>query len=277
QISLRAGSNESNENARNENMKSTVRSADDLLAQLGKTTPSQQISPELITDLHAKAYTVRGAANLKLNNIPAARADFTAARDAEPNAPASYVNLAAVALAENKQAEGEQLYERALQIDGANLDALGGLINLYTSQKQFDRAHARIDQAISAQSSNAGLHFLKAQIFGLQRDAGGAEGELRRALELDPNNAAALTALASLYVNTNQPERAIAEFRKIVENKPDTDDATALTLIGMVEDQTNRRDDAVKDYKDALTRNPSADIAAMASNNLAWDYAEYNK
>src|SRR5205085_9022753 len=279
QISLRAGSSESNASARDENMKSTVRSADELLALLDKTTPSQQISPELITDLRAKAYTARGAANLKLNNIPPARADFTAARDAEPNVPASYVNLAAVALAENKQAEGEQLYERALQLDGANLDALGGLLNLYTAQKQFDRAHARIDQAISAQSSNAGLHVLKAQIFGLQRDAGGTEGELNRALEFDPNNAAALTALASLYVNTNQPERAIAKFRQIADpnNKPDTDDATALTLVGMVEDQINKRDEAVKDYKEALNRNPPADIAAMASNNLAWDYAEYNK
>ena len=277
QISLRAGSNESNAGARAENMKSTVRSADELLEQIGRATPSQQVSPELLADLRAKAYTARGAANLKLGNIPAARADFTAARDAEPNAPASYVNLAAAALAENKQAEGEQLYERALQIDGANLDALGGLVNLYTAQKQFDRAHARIDQAINAQPSNAGLHFLKAQIFGIQHDAGGAEGELNRALELDPNNAAALTALASLYVNTNQPDRAIEKFRKIVVAQPDTDDATALTLIGMVEDQTNRRDEAVKDYKDALNRNPPADIWAIASNNLAWDYAEYNK
>jgi len=158
-------------------------------------------------------------------------------------------------------------------------DALGGLINLYTAQKQFDRAHARIDQAISAQSSNAGLHFLKAQIFGFQHDAGGAEGELNRALELDPNNAAALTALASLYVNTNQPDRAIAKFRQVADpnNKPDTDDAAALTLIGMVEDQINKRDEAVKDYKEALNRNPPADIKAIAENNLAWDYAEYGK
>src|SRR5205085_5984892 len=171
QISLRAGSNESNASARDENMKSTVRSADELLALLGKTTPSQQISPELITDLRAKAYTARGAANLKLGNTAARHADFTAARDAEPNVPASYVNLAAVALAENKPAEAEQLYERGLQLDGANLDALGGLINLYTAQKQFDRAHARIDQAIAAHANNAGLHFLKAQIFGVQSGA----------------------------------------------------------------------------------------------------------
>jgi tetratricopeptide (TPR) repeat protein len=274
QISLRAGGAD--------NFKNAQRIAGDLIERLNKTTPDAQISPALLTELRAKSYTARGAALLKLNNIPAARADFTAARDTMPNAPESYVNLAGVALAENKSAEAEQLYERALQIDGANLDSLGGLINIYTKQGQPDRAHARIDQAIATQAAAppatmSGLHFLKAQIYGLQHDAQAAEGELRRTLELDPNNAAALTSLAALYVNTNNPQKALDEYRNVINRPPDTDDAAAFTLIGMVEDGLGKRDEAVAAYKDALARNPVGDIAAIAGNNLAWDYAEYGK
>ncbi|HYY42804.1 MAG TPA: tetratricopeptide repeat protein, partial [Pyrinomonadaceae bacterium] len=193
------------------------------------------------------------------------------------NAPETYSNLAGVAIAEKKPAEAEQLYEHALQIDNANLEALGGLINLYTKQQQLDRAHARVDQAIAAQPNNAGLHFLKAQIFGIQQNMQATEAELRRTLELDANNAAALTALAALYVNMNKPQEAINEYRNVVARPPDTDDAAALTLIGMVEDRRDNRDAAIAAYKDALTRNPVGDIAAIAGNNLAWNYAEYGK
>ena len=297
QINLRAGGVD--------NMKNAQRIATDLLERLSRVTPGPQLSPELITELRGRAYTTRGAANLQLGSTAAARADFNAARDARPNVPESYVNLAGIALAENKTAEAEQAYERALQIDRANLDALGGLLNIYMAQGQFDRAHTRIDEAIAAQSTNAGLHFLKAQIYGRQGgvtaqqriatqargDAEQArrldeqvrqyiqntEAELRRALELEPNNPAALTALAALYINSKQPDRAIAEYRNAIARPPDTDDAAAFTLIGMVEDGRGNRDAAVSAYKDALTRNPDVFIGAIAGNNLAWDYAEYGK
>ncbi len=269
QINLKAGGEE--------NMKNTLRLATDLLDRLSRATPGPQLSPELLAELRAKSHTARGAANLRLGNNAAARTDFTAARDAQPNAPEGYVNLAAVALAEKKLPEAEQTYERVLQIDSANLDALGGLTNLDTNRRQFDHAHARLDQAIAAHPQNAGLHFLKAQVYGAQQDAQGAEQTLRRTLELDPNNAAALTSLAALYVNTRQPDRAVSEYRKIAESRPDTDDAAALTLIGMVEDGRNNRDAAVAAYKDALARSPDAFIGAIAGNNLAWDYAEHGK
>ncbi len=276
QLNLRAGGEA--------NFKSAQRASTDLLERLSKTTPGGQISPALLTELRAKAYTARGAATLQLGNAAAARADFQAARDTSPNAPEVYVNLAGIALAENKPQEAEQLYDRTLQIDGTNLDALGGLINLYTKVQQFDKAQARIDQAIAAQPKNdatktasASLHFLKAQIYGIQQDVNGAQTELQRALELDPNNAAALTALAALYINTKDPQKAIDQYRQVIARPPDTDDAGALALIGMVEDGRNNRDAAVTAYKDALTRNPEATIGAIAGNNLAWDYAEYGK
>jgi tetratricopeptide (TPR) repeat protein len=268
QISLRASGED--------NLKNAQRLAADLIERLDKLTPGQQTSTELLAELRAKAYTARGAASLLLKDTKAARADFTVARDAAPNVPDSYVNLASVALTENKPAEAEQLFERALQIDNANFNAMDGLLKLYNRQGQFDRAHARVDQAIATRD-NAGLHFLKAQVYGVQQDAAGAERELRRTLELDPNNAGALTSLAALYVNTGQPDRAVTEYRNVISRPPDTDDAAAYTLIGMVEDGRKNYDDAIKAYKEVLTRSPEATIGAIASNNLAWDYAENGK
>ncbi|HLL17035.1 MAG TPA: tetratricopeptide repeat protein [Pyrinomonadaceae bacterium] len=250
------------------------RLASDLLARLDKSAPDARNSPQLLNELRSKALTARATTYLQSQpqNTAAARADFAAARDLQPNAPSSHVNLAAVALAERKTDEAMQHYERALSIDPASFDALNGLINLYASQDRFDQAHARVDQAIAARPNTASLYFLKSVIYGKQRDAQQAEAALRRTLELDPGFVPALNALGALYVNTNRPEEAIAEFRRMSDKRPD--DPTPYMLIGMVEDGRKNYDASTEAYKRALTINAEN---AFAANNLAWNYAEYGK
>jgi len=280
------------------------RLASDLLARLDKTAPDARNSPQLMNELRAKTLTARATTHLQSQpqNTAAARADFAAARDLMPNAPSSHVNLAAVSLAERKTDEAMQHYERALSIDVANFDALNGIINLYSmqqpapssaaqgskkgddksggqaqpaapaGQQPLDKAHARVDQAIAARPNTASLYFLKSVIYGKQRDAQQAEAALRRTLELDPGFIPALNALGALYVNTNRPEEAIAEFRRMSEKRPD--DPTPYMLIGMVEDGRKNYDASTEAYKRALTANAEN---AFAANNLAWNYAEYGK
>src|SRR6266436_9376136 len=194
------------------------------------------------------------------------------AHKSSPNSKDIYVNLAAVSLAENKADEAVGFYNNALTIDSANFNSLRGLINIYAARNQIAQAHARIDQSIAAQPDNASLHFLKGQIYGFERNAEGAEGEFRRALEIDSNYLAAYSALGALFVNTNQQERAIAEYNKIVEKRPDN--ASAYTLIGMLEMNRQNIDAAVDNYRKALARDGNATFAA---NNLAWLYAVYGK
>ena len=194
------------------------------------------------------------------------------AHDASPNSTDVYVNLAAVALAENKPDEAVTFYNNALAIDGANFNSLRGLINIYAARNQTAEAHARIDQSIATQPNNASLHFLKGQIYGFERNAAAAEGEFRRALEIDGNYLAAYSALGALFVNTNQQDRAIAEYTKIVERRPDN--AATYTLIGMLEMNRQNIDAAIDNYKKALAKDENA---VFAANNLAWLYAEHGK
>jgi tetratricopeptide (TPR) repeat protein len=259
QISLAAG-----------DPKNALRLADELMSRLAKATPDRGTTQQLLTELRGKAFTARASAEIQLGDIKAARADFHAARDAAPNDPASYVNLAAVALKENKIDEAIGQYEKALAIDSANFNALNGLVNIYSGQKRFEQAHARLERVLSVQPNNASLHYLQAQVYGVERNAQGAENELRRALEIDPKYLAAYSSLAALYINQHQEDRAIAEYQKIVERKPD--DAATYTLIGMLEDGRKNHTAAVQSYRRALEIDQNGIIAA---NNLAWSYAVY--
>ncbi|MGA9997018.1 MAG: tetratricopeptide repeat protein [Pyrinomonadaceae bacterium] len=259
QISLGAG-----------DTKNALRVANDLLERLSKAAPDRETSPQMLAELRSKALVARGSAELQLGDTAAARQDFQAAQTAVPRDATNYINLAAVALKEGKTDEAISVYEQALSIDSTNFDALNGLISIYAGRKQLTEAHARVDRALGSQPNNASLHFLKAQVYGYERNEQMTESELRRALDLDTNYLPAYSALGALYVKLNQQDRGIAEYRKIVERKPD--DATAYVLIGMLEDSRQNREAANESYRKALELNQNA---VFAANNLAWNYAEY--
>jgi len=252
--------------------KSALQLAAQLQERLTKSAPDRDTSPQMLAELRTKTLIAHGSAALQLRDTKTARKDFIAARDAAPNSADIYVNLAVVALAEGKTDEGIGFYNNALAIDGAHFNALRGLTNIHAAQKRTDQAHARLDQAISSQPNNASLHFLKGRIYGFEMNAQGAESEFRRALEIDGNYLAAYSALAALFVNTNQQQRAIEEYRRIVERRPDN--PAIYTLIGMLEMNQQNIDGAIDNYRKALAQDQNAIFAA---NNLAWLYAEHGK
>ncbi|MFZ0063062.1 MAG: tetratricopeptide repeat protein [Pyrinomonadaceae bacterium] len=261
QISLAAG-----------DPKAAQRSTSDLIDRLNKTGPDPDNTPQMLTEMRSKAYITRGAAQAQLRNYAAARQDFIAAREVFPNSPDAFVNLAAVAGAENKFDEAIGFYENALAISATDGGALSGLLNIYVRQKELGKAHARIDQVLSSYPNNAQLHYLKASIYSFERNVQGAEQELRKTIELDSNYLPAYAALGALFVNTQQQERAIAEYSKIIELRPDN--PTAYILLGMIYDGRKQYDMSVDNYRKALEKDPNAVIAA---NNLAWLYAVEGK
>jgi tetratricopeptide (TPR) repeat protein len=246
--------------------------ATDLLARLDKTAPDRENSPQILAEIREKAFLTRGTAQLQLRNIPAARKDYELAKEITQKDPVVHNSLALVSLAENKEQDAISAFENALNADATNFDALNGLITLYARNNQVDKAHGRIDQALSSYPNMASLHYLKAQVYGYQRNGQMVEAELNKALELDQNYLPAYSALAALYIQSQQEDRAIAQYQKIISLRPEN--STPYVLIGMLEDQRKNYDVAADNYRKALEKDPNSVIAA---NNLAWLYATTGK
>jgi tetratricopeptide (TPR) repeat protein len=246
--------------------------ATDLLSRLSKTAPDHDNSPQLLAEISEKTYLARGAAHIQLKNLAAARQDFESAHQIGPYDPNVHNNLAFLSLAENKPDEALASFENALRVDGTNFVALNGIITQYAKSQQLDKAHARIDQALSAYPNVAWLHYLKGQVYGYQNNLQPAEAELRRALEINPNYLDAYSSLAALFIKTNQTERAIDEYKKILAIRPDN--PMLFTLIGMLEDARGNYDAAIDNYRKALALDQNN---AYAGNNLSWNYAVYGK
>ncbi|HET6854540.1 MAG TPA: tetratricopeptide repeat protein [Pyrinomonadaceae bacterium] len=249
--------------------KGAVSLASDLLTRLDKTAPDRDNSPQVLAEIREKTLLSRGTAQLQLKNVAAARQDFEWARQVSPGDPLVYNSLALAALVESNAQEAINAFETALKVDATNFDALNGLISLHARNQELDKAHARVDQALSAYPNLASLHYLKAQVYGFQHNIPSVEAELRRAIELDPNYLIAYEALAALYINTKQEDRAIAEYQKIISIRPES--AGPYTLIGMLEYGKQNYDGAIENYRKALERDPNN---AIAANNLAYLYAD---
>lgn len=257
--------------------KTAQRTASDLITRAAKTTPDGDNTTQVLAEVQAKAFTLRGAADVIFNDLRAARNDFENARAIAPNDPQSYVNLATVSIAEKNLNDAAQNFERALQLDKTNYNALNGLTKIVATQGHVANANARIDAAMGVsvargKAASAPLHFLKAQICDTQHDAPCAETELRAALDADARYLPAYFALGALYFNTNSHDRALAEYRAASEKRPDS--VQAFVMMGLIEAARANYDAAVEQYKRALALDVGSPIA---NNNLAIIYADQGK
>jgi tetratricopeptide (TPR) repeat protein len=258
------------------------RAADELVKKLQDAAPNGELTPQLLADVKTNAYLLRGKAALRLaaqtpSQLAAARADFEAARQGAPNSPVPHVNLADAAAAERKWDEALQHIDQALALDRTNYQALTALINLGSATGRIGEVRGRVEQLAQEQPNSAPLQYLLGQAYrsGSQQeppDAQRAEAALRRAVELDADYVPAYTALAEVYFGTQQPDRAIGEYKKITERRPD--DFVAFRNIGLIEAGRNNLDAAAEYYRRVLSIRPDEPVAA---NNLAALYADHGK
>ncbi len=255
------------------------RLADDLLKRLEEAPekPSGEQTPQLLAEVRTNAHVLRGKAGQGLKQLTQARSDFEAARQLAPNSPLPYVNLADVAFAENKREEAWQHLERALSISPNYFQALNGLIRLGAVTGRLGDVRARLEQAATEQPRNAPLLYLLGQSYryGSEQqpaDPGRAEAAMRRAVEADPDYVAAYSALGEIYFSTNQADRAIAEYQKFAERRPDSVDP--IVKIGLIESGRQNLEAAEQYYRRVLALKPDEPVA---SNNLAMLYADHGR
>ncbi len=245
-----------------------LRQARDLFETAKSSYPNADMTAQGLEDLQFRALTAHGLANLELGKINEAKSDLQEVVRASPNSSAAMVNLAKVFIVEKNLTGALNLYDKALNADNKNFDALNGLVNVFTRQGNFQQAHDRIDQVLQQNAGQAdvlpSLYYLKADVFKAQGNTDAAESELKKAIAADENYLPAYTGYASLLVERNQIDAAVEQYRKLLDKKPS---ASIFTLLGMLEEVRDNSAEAEKNYRRALEIAPETPIAA---NNLAW-------
>jgi predicted Zn-dependent protease len=94
-------------------------------------------------------------------------------------------------------------------------------------------ARDRVQQLVAANPSDADMLLLRASVLATQGDNHGAELEVRRALEFQPDLARAHTTLATLLVQRGEQDEGLREARRAAEL--DGSDPTVQYNLGLAE------------------------------------------
>ena len=148
--------------------------SNELIARLDAAIPNAETNSQGLQDLRVRAISSRGLALLDLGRIPEAKADLQLVVKISPHSSAALVNLAKVFSAEHNYSEASAQYERAMEFDPQNFDAISGVVNASIQMGQSGKAHARIDGLIAENEGRgdvlAGLHYLKSTIFQRRKE-----------------------------------------------------------------------------------------------------------
>jgi putative PEP-CTERM system TPR-repeat lipoprotein len=222
-------------------------------------------------DALPRAWFLLAEAYRNAGDFDEAMAVYRRADAAAPANPQTSWLMGLILLQQNRRDEARQAFVQALDRSPDFLPALEQLVDLDLAAGQAPEALRLIEPRLEKKPDEAGLHVLRARAcLALSNpDQKQAEAELQRALELQPESAAAYLMLARLYAATNRQEQALVDLRKLTAKDPKN--TAALMITAAILDQQKDYAGARDTYEHLLTINPRF---SPALNNLAYLYAE---
>ncbi len=165
---------------------------------------------------HLTARNILGLAYLRQGRLEEAKAEYSASLEADPGQSRVFVQLAGIALLENKLADAEGLLRQAL-------DITPGFVEAY---------------------SQLGL------IASLRGDEAGARSWYDKAVAVDPEFPAVYRRVGDMYFEKGQWEKALAAYRTAAEKFPR--DYRALVQAGTCSRRLGRLGDAEDLFRRAI-------------------------
>jgi tetratricopeptide (TPR) repeat protein len=185
-----------------------------------------------------------GRCAMVLGRPDEAAGHFEAALRANPRSVANLVELAGVAMAQERLGVAEEHLEQALAIDPRAQGARAYLAEIRLRQGRVDDAEAEVDQALVDWPDDARGVFAAARVKARRGDWVRCEELLRRAIDLEPRFVGARLELARMLLRQGRHyDEAIALTRGAVEFEPAGQDLSlAYFLLADLYNRTGRAD-----------------------------------
>jgi serine/threonine-protein kinase len=195
-----------------------------------------------------EAYFYQYQLNRDSKLIDLANASGNKGLELNPNLAGTHVSMGRIEQGTGRDAEALREFEKAVELDPRDNEAVQGLANAYAALKQYDRAEATYREAIAMRSGDwtgykqLGLYYYRrgdldkaieqykkvvdltpdsahghsnlAAFYFLKDDVDQAKQHLQRALEIDPKRVGTLVNLGKLYYLDGQYGRAVELYER---------------------------------------------------------------
>ena len=211
-------------------------------------------------------YLLRAIAQINRQKYSDAEQDLQKVIQFAPASTAPYVQMGNIRLLQKNYPEAEKFYQQVLDKDPSSVDGLGGLMSAFVAAQQPDKAIAAANAQIGKVPNNSNFYdLLGTALFDNKKDLQGAEAALRKAIELDKNNADALVKLGKVQVAEGSADQALATYTQSIKNNPR--EVSFYILAGELYEAQHNWEQAKTLYQQALNIQPGN---PLASNNLAY-------
>jgi tetratricopeptide (TPR) repeat protein len=201
-----------------------------------KATPGSAAKPASVS---AEDYYKRIPANQKLFDKAQAATDNKRYVDAvalfnellanDPKDFQAWTELGTIYLIDQKPAEAEKAYTKAIEVRPRFFLALMNLGRLRSMQKNFDGAIEPLTTAVELQPTSADANAYLGEAYLQIKKGSKAVGYLNQAIKLDPIRRADLhLRLATLYNAAGMKDKAAIEYEEFLKKKPDYPDSKKL-------------------------------------------------
>ncbi|NIZ14226.1 tetratricopeptide repeat protein [Phaeobacter sp. HF9A] len=224
----------------------------------GKFDETSSVCSRLLKDFKTSAFlwTMMGLALARKNNFDDALTCLNKAQELAPALPKAHVGMAEVYAAQGRTQDADSHFGIALRLDDTDVSLLNNYASFLSATGRPDAARHLLERACTLAPDNGILFYNYANTeISLSNDEKARE-LYQTALRLDPDLRQARFNHAQLLCNDREFVSAVAEFEKVLAQKPDDDRARSYKLHAMAmlndfrwieEYQTHRRQLGLRD------------------------------
>ncbi|MBM3783999.1 MAG: tetratricopeptide repeat protein, partial [Acidobacteria bacterium] len=151
--------------------------------------------------------------------------------------------------------DSKNAYEKALQVDPENVDAMSGLAMVFADLGDTTRA-AELLKKVADKSPNLRTLTQLADAYEQMREYKLAGQTLKRAVDMQPENAELRRAYANLLVQSEDFSGAVKEFEGIVEDEPR--DGASWLRLSQLHLQMGQTEKGLEAHKKAAELDPNS-------------------
>jgi tetratricopeptide (TPR) repeat protein len=184
-----------------------------------KQNPENLEARRMLGRIYARMIGEGQPGRIDERNVRRAIEQFEAVVQKEPKDADSWVMLGRLYQASNKSPEAENAFNKALEAEPDNEEALAGLANLYTALGDSRRAAEKL-KAIADKNPNERTLAALAQQYEDNQQFKEAADILKKLQDLAPNNTKISAALARDLMFSDQLDEALAIFQGLAKDDP---------------------------------------------------------